>query len=315
MNGFIKLNRSKELEEVLRYYPGSFLLLTLIAVRARRSDDRLNPHGLEIGEALIGDYAAVGMKRQAYRTALQKLVDLEIVSARGTNKGTVAKLLTSEIYDINAEVQQPTEKPATTPTKQPSEQLSIGGAETTKKKGRKEEPKNEEERRAIAQIIDYLNDKSGRDFRATTKIYIKTIRARFAEGYKLEDFLRVVDVKVAKWKDDEKMKDYLRPETLFAASHFESYRNEEEKKEGPSLLTSASDLRELMGKDPNAYNEMIRRLIEAGFRPVYNKGAGNKEVLYYYADASKAATVQKAENAGYMVVRNDDGTIRKFVQR
>ena len=88
MKGFIKLKRSKDLEDVLAYYPNAFLLLTLIEIRARRSDDGINPHGLELGEALIGDYSASGMKRQAYRSALQKLVDLGLVEAKGTNKGT-----------------------------------------------------------------------------------------------------------------------------------------------------------------------------------------------------------------------------------
>ena len=51
-------------------------------------------------------------------------------------------------------------------------------------------------------------------------------RARFAEGHTLEDFMTVIDKKYEQWGRDPKMSKFLRPETLFCASHFESYLNE-----------------------------------------------------------------------------------------
>ena len=52
------------------------------------------------------------------------------------------------------------------------------------------------------------------------------IKARLDEGYTVDDFKTVIDKKVKAWKDDPKMSAYLRPETLFRPSHFESYLNE-----------------------------------------------------------------------------------------
>ena len=49
---------------------------------------------------------------------------------------------------------------------------------------------------------------------------------RLAEGFTIDDFKKVIDVKCAQWLNDPNMKKYLRPETLFKASHFESYLNE-----------------------------------------------------------------------------------------
>jgi uncharacterized phage protein (TIGR02220 family) len=76
-------------------------------------------------------------------------------------------------------------------------------------------------------IIDYLNEKTGAHFRHTTKSTQQIINGRFNEGFTVADFQRVIDIKCSQWREDAKMRCYLRPETLFASSHFESYLNEE----------------------------------------------------------------------------------------
>lgn len=78
----------------------------------------------------------------------------------------------------------------------------------------------------IKEIVAYLNEKvqPTRPYRATTKATQKHINARLNEGYTLDDFKVVIDKKVDDWKGTE-MEQYLRPETLFCAKHFESYLN------------------------------------------------------------------------------------------
>lgn len=78
----------------------------------------------------------------------------------------------------------------------------------------------------IKTIVAYLNEKvqPTRPYRATTKATQKHINARLSEGYTLDDFKVVIDKKVDEWKGTE-MEQYLRPETLFCAKHFESYLN------------------------------------------------------------------------------------------
>lgn len=84
----------------------------------------------------------------------------------------------------------------------------------------------------IKSIIDYLNQKAGTHYRASTESTRKAIRARLAEKFTIDDFKTVIDKKVKQWKGT-KMEEYLRPQTLFG-SKFESYLNqhivEEEKK-------------------------------------------------------------------------------------
>lgn len=74
-------------------------------------------------------------------------------------------------------------------------------------------------------VIDYLNEKTGKHYRSKAAATRKLIKARFAEGYTLEDFRRVIDTKTSQWLNTDQDK-FLRPETLFRPSHFESYLNE-----------------------------------------------------------------------------------------
>lgn len=75
-----------------------------------------------------------------------------------------------------------------------------------------------------AEVIDYLNQKTGKNFKHTSKVTQRHIRARFAEGFTVNDFKQVIDKKCSDWLRDQKMKEYLRPETLFGTK-FESYLN------------------------------------------------------------------------------------------
>ena len=73
-------------------------------------------------------------------------------------------------------------------------------------------------------IIQYLNDKTGKSFQDKSKDTRKHIKARIDEGFTENDFYKVIDNTVKRWKGDAKMCDYLRPATLFGTK-FESYLN------------------------------------------------------------------------------------------
>lgn len=77
----------------------------------------------------------------------------------------------------------------------------------------------------FSEIIDHLNEKAGTHYRASTPKTQAHIRARWGEGYRLDDFIRVIDVKCADWLGDEKMGRYLCPDTLFGTK-FEKYLNQ-----------------------------------------------------------------------------------------
>ena len=71
------------------------------------------------------------------------------------------------------------------------------------------------------EIINYLNLKAHKNFKYTQN-NLNKIKTRLKEGFTLEDFKQVIDKKCVEWLNDNKMNQYLRPETLFG-SKFESY--------------------------------------------------------------------------------------------
>ena len=94
-----------------------------------------------------------------------------------------------------------------------------------------EELNNDE---VIVEIINYLNTSSDKNYKHTTKKTKTLINARLEDGFSLNDFKRVIDVKVDEWKDDRNMNKYLRPETLFGTK-FESYLNQKDIKKEVDL--------------------------------------------------------------------------------
>jgi uncharacterized phage protein (TIGR02220 family) len=74
-------------------------------------------------------------------------------------------------------------------------------------------------------IIDYLNSKTNSNYKAKSKKTQELIVARWNEGFTLEDFKKVIDLKTEEWLNDPYWNKFLRPVTLFG-SKFESYVNQ-----------------------------------------------------------------------------------------
>lgn len=75
------------------------------------------------------------------------------------------------------------------------------------------------------EIVSYLNDAANKNFRHTTRPTKDLIKARWNEGFRLDDFKVVIDNKTAEWLKNNEMNQYLRPNTLFG-NKFESYLNQ-----------------------------------------------------------------------------------------
>ena len=90
----------------------------------------------------------------------------------------------------------------------------------------KEEKYKKEEKTEIpyVEIIDYLNLKTKSHYKYNTNKTRDCIKARWREGFRLEDFKKVIDNKSKEWLGDPKYENYLRPETLFG-NKFEGYLN------------------------------------------------------------------------------------------
>jgi hypothetical protein len=126
---FIKMIKSQKTSELMKD-PNVFMLLTQIASRAKRTND-FSIHGLEIGEALIGDFESIGLTRGQYREAIKRAEKYNLITTiKTTNKGTVVKLINFDIFDINQETAQPpiqpdNNHPTTTNKKEKKEKNNI----------------------------------------------------------------------------------------------------------------------------------------------------------------------------------------------
>jgi len=106
-------------------------------------------------------------------------------------------------------------------------------------------PKKQNAKIPFSEIIEHLNQTASKNFLAKSKSTQTHIKARFAEGFTLPDFITVINRKVSQWSDDPKMAAYLRPETLFGPK-FEGYLNESE-----STTSSLNWMKEIRAGDPS----------------------------------------------------------------
>ncbi|MFD6509348.1 conserved phage C-terminal domain-containing protein [Bacillus sp. NPDC060175] len=98
-------------------------------------------------------------------------------------------------------------------------------------------------------IVSYLNEKIGKSFKHKTAKTRTLINARFKDGFTIEDFKQVIDIKTAQWLTDSNMNQYLRPETLFGTK-FEGYLNEKIKGAGSNASSGS-----VGGKDSSFINK------------------------------------------------------------
>ena len=94
----------------------------------------------------------------------------------------------------------------------------------------------------IIEIIDFLNECTGKSYKANSKLAILNINARLKDGYTKDDFVKVISIKTTKWLGT-KWEDYLTPNTLFG-NKFESYLNE-------NIIVEKT-------KQDNAYEQVIK---------------------------------------------------------
>ena len=142
----------------------------------------------------------------------------------------------------------------------------------TKGEPRSEQPKktkkakeNKADKEA-GEVIDYLNTKTGSNYRATTGANIKPIRARLNDGFSIEDCKKVIDTKSGQWLNNPDMVRYLRPATLFSPSKFEGYLNECRGK--PSIRGDSPPISEQAAFNQSISEAIQRQMLEPVENPV-----------------------------------------------
>lgn len=193
--GFVKLMRDSEnFWEMVSRRPSAFVLLTLIAMRARRTNDN-NFDDLEIGEALIGDYETYGSTEQVYRTDKEFLKKYNFITIKSTTRGTIAKLVDTTIFDINFDsTNEQTNEKLTNSQRTANEQP------TTNKNVKKE--KNEKNVNEETQILNHFNDVFDKKFKSTAS-WSKNF-SYWRKTYSLDEIKQaIVNAKKDSWWKDK----------------------------------------------------------------------------------------------------------------
>lgn len=171
-----------------------------------------------------------GWSRTKVKNFLNLLQNENMISYKSDSKKTFIKVLNYRDYQ-NLEIQENdtrvTQKRQSSDTKvtQKNTNNNDNNDNNDNKKDIIYSPAKKQDPIPYKEIIDYLNMRTGSQYRHTTKKTRELIRARWNEGFRLEDFKTVIDKKCVEWIGTEWEK-FLRPETLFRAGKFESYLNQ-----------------------------------------------------------------------------------------
>jgi uncharacterized phage protein (TIGR02220 family) len=96
--------------------------------------------------------------------------------------------------------------------------------EEIKKKVAPKKKESSTDMQIVTDVVNYLNEKTKQAFKPTTKETVQFIRSRASlDKWGLEDFKLVIDFKASDWMNDERMRQYLTPSTLFRAANAEKY--------------------------------------------------------------------------------------------
>lgn len=101
-------------------------------------------------------------------------------------------------------------------------------------------------------LIEHLNEKTGSNYKTSTTV-INQVGSLLAAGYNADQMRTVIDRKCDEWLNDEKMRTYLRPSTLFgdkfgeylsAPISLKSERKQDEAKKKKSLEKELTEKRQ-----------------------------------------------------------------------
>ncbi len=161
----------------------------------------------------------------------QGRIDAMVSGSRGGNESAKRR---SQQDPAQGGSQDPTQPPCLPPTQPPRQ----GGAQHPKQLPRQQKEKEKEIVPTVhkdhcqaeppddpipySEIVGYFNEKAGTDYRPTADRSRKPIRARWNDGFRVDDFKTVIDAKTAEWLGNPDMAKYLRPETVFGPK-FEGY--------------------------------------------------------------------------------------------
>lgn len=195
-------------------------------------------------DALLEDMPILDIGKRALFARLKKMEQLGILTHKTvTSKGIFSFYGFGENYKLLTGSPTATAKPAPTPPSHPkpvpptTDQDPCGDTaneDATQSQTPDAEPQpliaepqtaeRQDRTDDIKEVVDHLNARLGTHYRSTTQATRKLLKARFKEGFTVEEIKTVIDKKAAEWLGNASMEQFLRPDTLFG-NKFEGYLN------------------------------------------------------------------------------------------
>ena len=185
---------------------------------------------LEPGQFVFGRKVASeesGLSERTIRTCVEKLKNMRKLTIKTTNKFSIITVVNWGRYQTE-EIINDQQNDQQTTNKRPTNDHIQERKEGIRKERRKDYTLSGRSQNSTPyqEIIAYLNEKTGRDYKDGTPKTRTLINVLWKQGFQLQDFQKVIDNKVKDWITDQKYSKYLRPETLFGTK-FEGYLNEQ----------------------------------------------------------------------------------------
>lgn len=280
-NGFISLNRQL-LEWEWHDDPTVLSVWVHLLLLAQWADSEW--HGIEVKRgSLITSHKQLavktGLTEKQVRTALAKLKSTGEICSNRAGKGQIVTIEKYSLYqDGNID------KGRNKDTKGAGQGQHNNKNKNTitplsKDKGVSGKPKKG---RALTDtckaVVTHLNEQTGSKYKTNAKYIRDLIGARLADGYTLEDFITVIDRQVYKWGNDAKMREYLRPQTLFRPANFDSYLN---------APATEAEIKKEKAKEQREYDKAQLKIEESKLKRLgeyLNGDPQNKELLKAYRE-------------------------------
>jgi len=103
------------------------------------------------------------------------------------------------------------------------EKYQISDYSTTRVQKHREDVKNKEK---VDEVIKIFNELTGKRYSFKTEANRLLISGRLNDGVTVDEIRAVIVARIKKWGNDPKMKEFIRPSTIFAPTNFDKYLNE-----------------------------------------------------------------------------------------
>lgn len=187
----------------------------------------LNPGQLITERKEISEMVNNKINESKVERVIKDFKKYNLIEQQTSNKNRLITIIHWDLYQSpEQQSEQPVNNKRTTKPEKVNNKYTIYKKKSIRNKEKKEEEycrvnstAHDEE---ISKIVSFLNAKAGTNYRETSKATRGFINARLNEGFTVEDFKVVIESKCREWLHTEMAK-FIRPQTLFSPSKFESY--------------------------------------------------------------------------------------------